>query len=156
MKKRKILKRILLTLFAVFIIIQFFRIDKSTPTFDKHQDFIAITKPPKDIEKLLRNACYDCHSFETKYPSYSNVAPVSWWMENHIVEGRDHLNFSEWGSYKPDHANHKLEECAEEVEHKKMPLDSYTWTHGDAELSSANRKKLAEWFEGQMQGQGGY
>jgi len=151
MKKRKTLKRILLVLLVAFIFMQFFRVDKSTPKIKKHRDFIAIAKPPQDIEKLLRNACYDCHSFETKYPWYSNVAPVSWWMNDHIVEGREHLNFSEWGTYNKKRSNHKLEECAEEVEEKKMPIDSYTWTHGDAKLSSADRKKLGDWFEGQMQ-----
>lgn len=150
MKKRKTLKRIVLVLLAVFVVMQFFTIDKSHPKIIKKQDFISMTKPPKDVKKLLRDACYDCHSYETKYPWYSNVAPVSWWLEDHIVEGREHLNFSIWGTYKDKRRNHKLHECAEETEEYKMPLDSYTITHGDAKLSSDDRKKLAEWFESKM------
>ncbi len=150
MKKRKNLKRVLVVLLLVFVVMQFFRIDKSHPKLKKRQDFIVMTKPPADVEKLLRSACYDCHSFETEYPWYSNVAPVSWFLEDHIDEGREHLNFSVWGTYKKKKQNHKLHECAEEVEEKEMPLDSYTWTHGDAKLSSKDQKKLAEWFEGEM------
>ena len=150
MKKRKYLKYTLLTLLGIFIIMQFFTIDKSHPEIVKSDDLIAIAKPPKDLEKLLRNACYDCHSYETEYPWYSYVAPVSWFLEHHIEEGREHLNFSIWGTYELKRKNHKLHECEEETEEKKMPLDSYTWTHGDADLSEADREKLAEWFESQM------
>ena len=100
MKKRKTLKRILIVLLIVFVLIQFFRIDKSHPKIRKYQDFISITKPPAEIENLLRNACYDCHSYETEYPWYAEVAPVSWWLDHHVEEGREHLNFSTWGKYK--------------------------------------------------------
>ncbi len=156
MKKRKTLKRIVLVLLLVFVVMQFIRIDKSHPKIVKRHDFIAITKPSKDVEKLLVNACYDCHSYKTEYPWYSNIAPVSWWLGHHVEEGREHLNFSEWGTYEKKRKNHKLEECAEETEEGKMPLDSYTWTHGDAKLSSEDRKKLSEWFKSQMEGEGGY
>lgn len=77
MKKRKKLNRVLLVLLLVFVGIQFIRIDKSHPKIKKRQDFVAITNPPKDIEKLIRDACYDCHSYETKYPWYAEVAPFS-------------------------------------------------------------------------------
>lgn len=149
-KKRKIVKKVLLVLLVVFVIIQFFRIDKGHPKIKKRQDFISITKPSKKVETILRNACYDCHSYETKYPWYSNVSPVSWWVDHHIKEGREHLNFSVWGKYKKKQQNHKLHECAVEVQGEKMPLNSYTWTHGDAKLSTADRKMLTEWFEKQM------
>lgn len=135
---------------GVFVVMQFFRIDKSHPKLAARHDFIRKTKPPKDIEQLIRTACYDCHSYETKYPWYAEVAPVSWWLDDHIKEGREHLNFSKWGKYNQQQKNHKLHECAEETEELKMPLDSYTWTHGEADLSKKDRKKLAEWFESNM------
>lgn len=151
-KRKSIIKYILITLLAVFVIMQFFRIDKTNPKIEKDKDFIAIANPPADIEKMIRTACYDCHSHHTEYPWYSNIAPVSWFLADHIEEGREHLNFSIWGDYDEDKRNHKLHECEEEVEHKEMPLDSYTWTHGDAKLSKDQREKLAEWFEDQMTG----
>ena len=149
-KKMGIGKKVLLLLLAAFVIMQFFRIDKTNPKVDKAKDFIALTKPSADIEKMIRSACYDCHSHETEYPWYSNVAPVSWIMGNHIEEGREHLNFSVWGDYNAEKANHKLHECAEEVEEGEMPISNYTWTHGDAKLSDKQKKELAEWFESQM------
>ncbi len=149
-KKKSLFKKILLVLLAVFVVMQFFRIDKTNPAVVKSNDFIAVTAPPADVEKILRTACYDCHSNETVYPWYSNVAPVSWMLEHHVEEGREHLNFSEWGSFPLKKQNHKLHECAEEVEEGEMPINSYTWTHGDASLSAAQKKTLADWFEAQM------
>ena len=134
----------------LFIGIQFIRIDRTNPKVVKKNDFIAMTKPDKDIEGMIRSACYDCHSNETEHPWYTNIAPVSWWIGNHIKEGREHLNFSEWAKYSEEAKNHKLHECEEELEEGKMPLDSYTWTHGDAKLSKKQKEKLAEWFEDQM------
>ena len=150
--RKSIVKKVLIFLLAVFVIMQFSRIDKTAPKIEKAKDFISMTNPPADIEKMIRNACYDCHSFETEYPWYSNVAPFSWILGDHIEEGREHLNFSVWADYSEDKANHKLHECEEELEEKKMPIDSYTWTHGDAKLSDKQREKLAEWFEDQMTG----
>lgn len=150
--KKGIGKKIFLGLGIVFILLQFFmRIDKTVPEFDKGQDFMALTNPPEEVGKLLKSACYDCHSYETEYPWYSNIAPVSAWIGHHIEEGREHLNFSLWGSYELEKAEHKLEECAEETEEKKMPLSSYTITHGDASLSDEQVQLLAEWFESEME-----
>lgn len=149
-KRKGMFKKVLIGLLIVFGVMQFFRIDKTNPKVDKAKDFLAITQPPADIDKLIRSACYDCHSNETVYPWYSNVAPVSWFLEHHIEEGREHLNFSVWGDYAEGKANHKLHECEEEVEDGEMPLNSYTWTHGDAKLSSEQKEKLAHWFKAQM------
>ncbi len=153
-KKRKgFLKYSFILLLVAFVVMQFFTINKTNPKVEKAKDFIAIATPPADIEKMIRSACYDCHSNETVYPWYSNLAPVSWWLEDHIEEGRSHLNFSEWGNYEEDKANHKLHECEEEVEEKEMPLSSYTWSHGDAKFTDAQRDKLAKWFKSKMTGE---
>ena len=109
-------KKILLLLLAVFVIMQFFRIDRTNPKVNKAKGFIALTNPPAEIESMIRSACYDCHSNETEYPWYSNVAPVSWIIGNHVEEGREYINFSTWADYSEDKANHKLHECEEEVE----------------------------------------
>lgn len=141
------LKRILLGLVAVLVILQFFRIDKTNPPLDQPNDFITQTNPPQEIAALLKDACYDCHSHETKYPWYTNIAPVSWWIKDHIDEAREHLNFSIWGTYEAKKRAHKLEECYEEVEEKHMPLKSYTWMHPEAKLDESQRSKLVKWFK---------
>ncbi|UII20354.1 heme-binding domain-containing protein [Fulvivirga ligni] len=140
-------KYIILVLVAAFIIIQFFRIDKTNPTYNESEDFITITKPSDEVKNILVTACYDCHSYKTEYPWYSNVAPASWFLAEHIEDGRRHLNFSIWGTYPADKAAHKLEEVADEVEEGEMPLSSYTIMHGDAKLTDAQKEALVSWVK---------
>ena len=130
----------------VFIIIQFFPIDKTNPITNEGMDFLKIKNTPEPIAKLIRNSCYDCHSNETKYPFYSNIQPVAWLLKNHIDDGRKELNFSTFATYEPKRQAHKLEEAAEYVEQKNMPLESYTLGHSDAKLSDEQRKQLVNYF----------
>lgn len=141
------MNKYLIALVALLIIIQFFRIDKNNPTYPQQNDFIAITNPPKELAQIIKTSCYDCHSYHTEYPWYTNVAPISWWISHHIEEGREHLNFSEWGNYSEKKAKHKLEEFYEEVEEGEMPLTSYTIIHGDATLSEDQVEKLVSWVK---------
>lgn len=146
MRKLFTAKRILLSVLIVFIFIQFFRIDKSNPPVDSAQDFVVSTSAPEPIQKILKSACYDCHSYETQYPWYSNLAPVSWWLKNHINEGREEMNFSNWGTFSAKKKDHKLEECIELVDEGEMPLSAYTWIHGESRLTAEDRKTLTSWF----------
>ena len=143
----KRLKKIGLGLLVVLIILQFFRIDTSVPEFDPSQDFITQTQAPETMQVILKKACYDCHSYESNYPWYSQIAPVSWWMKDHINEGREHLNFSVWGSYSEKRRNHKLEECWEELEEGEMPMESYLIMHGEAELSAEEKSSFVNWLK---------
>ena len=149
MKKRN--PNIILTiLLAIFIIMQFWRIDKTNPPVDKKLDFIEITQPSTEIATMLKDACYDCHSHESKYPWYSNIAPVSWWVKGHIDHGIGEMNFSEWGNYEQKKANHKLEEAMEKVEKKEMPLTPYLIAHSSARLSEEQRAELVSFFKSKM------
>ena len=141
------MKKFLYLLLIAVIAIQFFRIDTSVPEVSPASDFISITNPSNEVESILKTSCYDCHSYETKYPWYSNIAPVSWWLKYHINDGRKHLNFSIWGEYSSKKADHKLEECVEEVEEGEMPLGSYTITHSEAKLNSSQKKLLEDFFQ---------
>ena len=141
------LQKILFAVIAILVILQFFQIDKTNPESDPEMDFIAITNPPSEIGIMLKEACYDCHSFKTKYPWYTYTQPLGWWIGHHIEEGRDEMNFSEWGTYNQRRADHKLEESAELVLEEEMPLPSYLIAHSEAKLTSEERKQLADWFE---------
>lgn len=141
----RIWKRILFVLVLALVVIQFFPINKENPEFEPSSDFIVMTNPPAEIEMILQSTCYDCHSNKTEYPWYTSVAPVSWWIGHHIEEGREHLNFSNWGKYEPKRQDHKLEELIEEVEEGEMPLDSYTWAHADARLTAEQKEALTSW-----------
>lgn len=147
MKKKFTKRNILIGIIALLLLIQFFRIDKTTTPVDPQKEFIAMNPPADDeVKDLLRIACYDCHSNQPSYPWYTNIAPVSWWVKHHINEGQHELNFSEWGSYSEKRKNHKLEECIEMIEEGEMPLASYTWMHQGAKLTDAQKLKLVEFF----------
>lgn len=136
-------------LLAVLIIMQFFQIDKTNPPIDPAKDFIAATNPPTDIAEMVKNACYDCHAHTTKFPWYTSVAPLSFWIRGHIRGGRQKLNYSLWTDYSEEDKKHHFHEMAEVLEEKRMPLKSYVWLHAEAKLTEAEKLKLQEWFEGQ-------
>ncbi len=135
----------------LLVLMQFIRIDKTNPSSDPNQDILNALKPPDDLAHMMKASCYDCHSNHTRYPWYTNIAPFSFWIKHHINEGRDQVNFSEWGSYTNKVAHHKLEECYEYLLNSEMPLPSYLWLHSEAKLNDDQRKKLAGWFEKQME-----
>lgn len=100
---------------------------------------------PAEVEQILRRSCYDCHSNATAYPWYANVQPLGWLLEWHVRDGKKHLNFSEFATYTPKRADHALEEIAEAVRERNMPLPSYLWVHSEARLSDEDVKTLADW-----------
>ena len=139
-------KKILVGLLAILLVMQLFRIDKTNPPIEAAQEFRQVMAPPHEVQQLLEVSCYDCHSHETRYPWYSNVAPFSWMLQNHVVEGREHFNFSTFGSLPADERAELLHESAEEIEKKKMPLEGYTALHPEAVLTAEQRTLLARWF----------
>jgi len=147
MKKYLTFKKISLFLLFVFILIQFIRIDKTNAAVNPQDDFLTISSANSEVSKVIKSSCYDCHSNESTYPWYTNIAPVSWWVKNHINEGRDELNFSIWASYSEKRKNHKLEECIEMIEEGEMPMSSYTIMHGEAKLTDAQKLELVGFFK---------
>lgn len=147
MKSIFTIKKILITLLLLLVVIQFVRIDKSVPKSDPSTDFIVSQKPTDEIQGILKAACYDCHSFETVYPWYSQIAPVSWWLKDHINEGRKELNFNLWTTFNARRQDKKLKECVELINEGEMPLESYTWIHKSAKLNQEQRGVLARYFE---------
>jgi hypothetical protein len=147
MKAKFTLKRISVVLLVIFCLIQVFRINKTTIPVNEQTDFMAVTQTNPEVTTILKNACYDCHSNQPTYPWYTNVAPVSWWIKNHINEGSKHLNFSIWQTYTTKRKDHKLEECVEMIEEGEMPLNSYTWMHPEAKLTDAQKQLLIDWFK---------
>lgn len=143
------MKKILLIIVAVFAVIQFIRIDKTNPEAKQENDFINFSNPPTEISTIIKNACYDCHSHQTEYPWYSDIAPVSWLLKNHIDDGRRHLNFSTWNEYDNEKQMHKLDECIEMVKSGEMPMQGYVIMHSEAELSDDQKNYLVNWFSAQ-------
>ena len=144
---RLMVKKILLGLLVVLLAIQFIRQSKNLGVVPSPADIQVRHPATPEIQHLLATACYDCHSNHTNYPWYAQIQPVGWWLADHINEGKEHVNFSEFGLLTPKRAARKLEQCADEVTEGGMPLTSYRLVHAEARLTPAQRKTLADWFD---------
>lgn len=104
---------------------------------------------PPDVKQSLRQACYDCHSSETRWPWYASIAPASWLAYRDVSEGRRRLNFSSWRSYAddPETAVHKLEEISRHVADGDMAPWYYRWLHPEAHLDDAQRRAIFLWVK---------
>jgi len=143
--------KILLGLLLILAVLQILPREKNENRAPSDSDLFKVEEATLEIEELIIGACYDCHSYQSKYPWYSNVAPLSWWIDDHISHARKHLNFSEWLAYKADKKSHKAEECFEEVEEGEMPLESYRLAHASGRLSEGEKFLLLNWFKGLQQ-----
>lgn len=142
---KKTIKIVLIILLIAFIAIQFYRPDRTAPAIVQAETLEASVEVPGDINLIMERSCNDCHTNQTRYPWYSNVSPFSWFLANHISDGRRHLNFSVWNTYSDKKKSKKLEEICEQLESKEMPLPSYLWIHRDAVLSEDDSKALCDW-----------
>ncbi|WP_010517569.1 heme-binding domain-containing protein [Croceivirga radicis] len=136
-------RKIALALLVVFIAMQLYRPDKNIAEGDVVAAFEAETMPSAAVKTILAQNCYDCHSNNTVYPWYAEVAPISYMIANHVDEGKEHFNVSDWSNWDFRKKDHKLDELIEEVEEGHMPESSYTWLHGN--MSEAEVESLISW-----------
>ena len=141
----KVVKKVLILLLIVFVGIQFVPTNRNQSTEILDTDFSKTFEVPQDVQQLLETSCYDCHSNNTNYPWYNKIQPVSWFLEHHIEEGKEELNFSDFGSYSGRKQKSKLKSVISQIEDDKMPMPSYTVMHADAKLSEADKKLLINW-----------
>ena len=132
-------------LVILFIGIQLIPSEFPAVSFENEHDLFNHVNVDKDVQTVLKTACYDCHSNETKYPWYSHIAPVKWLIIKDINEGRQELNFSDWNKMEKREQIKMLGEIAEEVEDGFMPLPIYTVIHLDARLDEEQRDKISQW-----------
>lgn len=142
------MKRLLKIVIVLLLVAQIFQPDRSTPITEPGADLITMTSAASEVANALRVACYDCHSNTTNYPWYCYITPVNYWLQNHVNEGREELNMSEWGAHNEKWKRHKAKEAVEMLEEGTMPPDNYTWLHGEAELTQAQRAALVLYFRG--------
>jgi len=133
--------KIFLSIIAVLVAIQFIPTKKTNPKTDKRYEI----KAPKEIMTLFKRACYDCHSNETKWPWYSNIAPASFYIAKHVNDGRAWLNFSEWEKYDPNKKRKLKKEIFRAVA-LAMPLPMYLLAHKDAKLTEEEKDKIRAWL----------
>jgi len=138
------MKRLLLIILVLFILIQFIKIEKN----DSKNELNAIStvmEIPVEVNKIIQTSCSDCHSNSTKYPWYSKIAPASWFLAQHIKEGKEHLNFSEWTTYNKDQKEHIIKDLKEVLNEREMPLKNYLLIHKDAKLTENQYQILYDW-----------
>lgn len=141
----KVVKIILILLAVGLIVIQFFGIKKNQSSGDQAMNISKQFAVPAEVENTLKTSCYDCHSNNTVYPWYASIQPVAWWLQGHVNEGKEELNFDEFATYNPRRQFKKMEETAEMITEGEMPLSSYTIIHSNAVLSSTQKELLINW-----------
>jgi Haem-binding domain len=141
----KIIKWLLIALVCLFILIQLKRPARTNPAVDDAQTILARTQMPPQVWAILGRSCRDCHTNQTEWPWYTNVAPLSWWITDHVNTARKNMNLSEWGKLDSGRQDRKLRQICDEVSDGAMPLSSYTPLHPGSKLSSADVKTLCDW-----------
>ncbi|WP_298302981.1 heme-binding domain-containing protein [Hydrotalea sp.] len=141
-----LIKKALPALLVVFIAIQFIQPAHNKSGQVLPTDFVKLYNVPNSVQSILQNACYDCHSNNTRYPWYSNIQPVAWMMASHIRNGKKNLNFSAFGSYGSRRQISKLKNIANQIQDNKMPLVSYKLIHKKARLTKEEKTLLMNWM----------
>ncbi len=150
---KPIVKRSAQVALAVLLVAQLFQPDRTMPAIDTANDLLVMTNAPDDIRQLVVGACYDCHSDRPTYPWYAYVTPVNFWLQDHINEGRETVNFSRWDQFAGDE---EASEAGEKIAEGEMPLESYVWIHSEADFTDAQREQLVTWFDANTSGGAGH
>jgi len=143
----RIARRVGLGLIVALILLQFFQPERNNEAPDPELDMLTVISPPAQIADLIRTACYDCHSNQTIYPWYSRISPLSWYLNKHIEEGKEGLNFSEYGQLEKADKIGALADFYDVLDAGTMPLQSYMLLHKQARLSLEDSEALRSWSE---------
>jgi hypothetical protein len=140
-------KRIAIALLAAFVVAQFIPVRKTNPQFDPGGSLWAASPAPPEISAIFQRSCQDCHSNHTRWPWYSHVAPVSWFIADDVNSGRRHLNVDDWNTYSLEKRQSKLTKICEELKSGDMPDSNYTFIHRGAKLTDQDKAALCGWAE---------
>lgn len=130
----------------VFVGIQFMPTTRNQNKEVLETDFAKTFTVPTNIQSLLKNSCYDCHSNNTNYPWYNKIQPISWFLEHHIKEGKKELNFSEFGGYSERRQKSKIKSVISQIKEEEMPLWTYTLIHSNSQLSENDKKLITNYL----------
>jgi hypothetical protein len=143
----KLTKKILVLLLILIVVMQFVQPLKNRSEGLSENDISKVYPIPEDLHQTLKHKCYDCHSNNTRYPWYIHIQPIGWILAAHVHDGKEELNFSEFKTYPPDRAAHKLEEMGEVTEDGSMPLKGYTLLHENTQLTEADKVAITNWLK---------
>ena len=144
---RRIIRKALIFLMAIFLIIQFIRPARNLGSAIGANDVLHVVHTPDTVLHILQTSCYDCHSNHTNYPWYVNINPVGLWLRNHINDGKEAINFSDLSGFSKKKLDHRFGDISETVEKREMPLSSYTLIHRYAILDSGQIIILKTWVD---------
>ncbi len=145
---KKIGRISLYILLGSFILIQFLRTNKNISEEASAGDFILTSADmPVGLQNTFVSSCYDCHSDNTNYPWYASIAPFSWIIDQHIRNGKQHLNFSVYDSLSKREKVGLMDEICEVVSDSSMPPANYLMLHRDAILTADEIMAICDWTE---------
>lgn len=145
-KMKSYIKWIIYSLLIVLVGIQFIPTSINQQEITPYTDIRKVYTIPDNVLTILEVSCFDCHSNNTNYPFYSRIQPMAMLMDKHVREGKEELNFSEFGDYSDRKKRNKLFSIQNQVKDGKMPLSSYTLMHNDAKLTANEKKLIEEWI----------
>ncbi|MCF6357279.1 MAG: heme-binding domain-containing protein [Draconibacterium sp.] len=143
---KRLIRVSLILVLVVLVGIQFIPSGTNQNPDVTSDDFVRTFNVPENITALLNVSCYNCHSNNTAYPWYSKVQPIGWLLENHINEGKENLNLSEFGTYSKRKQKSKLKSMISQIEKDEMPMASYTFIHREARLSQDGKRELTSFL----------
>jgi len=147
---KKLIKLGLIIIGVIIILIQLYRPERFTTQEVSSNHITKKLIVPANVESILKRSCFDCHSNHTRWPWYSNVAPMSWLVIDDVNKGRSKMNFSEWGKLSGSKQEIKLDKICEEITEGEMPLPNYLLIHKEAELSQADKDILCGWANSEL------
>jgi len=137
----KRLKKAALAMIVIFAAAQLVRPGRANPATDPSRTIQAHVGTSNGLITILDRSCRDCHSNETVWPWYTQVAPVSWLMASAVSKGRNAVNFSEWSTYTQTQQEQLLAASCDETSSGRMP-GVWTVLHPEARLSSQDIKTI--------------
>lgn len=140
------MKKIIIGIVVFFALLQLIPVDKTNPPVDAQKTLSTDTT----VMSLLKKSCYDCHSNETKWPQYTSIAPISFFVSSHVNDGRKALNFSEYNTIEQSIKQARLKRAIVTVNRDTMALPSYRYAHENANLSKEEKEILVAWFQKEL------
>src|SRR5687768_8392914 len=140
---RRVFKLLLFVLAVLFVAIQFVRPPRTNPAADPADPLTAHV--PAHVAVILDRSCRDCHSSQTRWPWYSNIAPASWLVIEHVDHGREHFNYSNWPTYDDQRQLSIRRSSCDMARAGTMPMPSYLLLHPSARMSEGDIATLCEW-----------
>lgn len=138
-------KRLFVGGIVLFIVIQVIRPARTNPQIDPSREITERLAVDPAVSGIFARSCNDCHSNRTVWPWYSNVAPVSWFVINHVNQGRRHMNLSNWVAIPPQRIGRTLDDMCKEVRSGGMPLKTYTPMHPLSKLTPSDEDTICRW-----------